>query len=176
MCYFLPYIYFFSPAVSYARVLFLNPWLRKQAFNIHMLWIHHILCISKAAFFSYEIYLYTLLKAQHFSLYYSCKNLKIGVQVRLPLTDAPLHTLHSLDIIVTENKCLLTTSFLMTLVLQPRWTVPLFSQKKLFCQNILKTNDLPHLKNQLLNYTLQVSWSQLIEHKEHIQILSLRQG
>lgn len=143
------HIFLFS-AVSYARVLFLNPWQRKQVFNIHMLWIHHVLCISKATFLKWDLFKH-FAKGPAFFIYYSCTNLKIGV--RLSLTDAPLHNLHSLDIIIMENKYHLTTSFLMTFVLLPRWPVSPFSQKELFHQNILKTSDLPHLKNQLINYT-----------------------
>lgn len=58
------FLYIHPPAPSpaafpYVRVLFLNPWLRKQASNVH-----HVMKTScsmhlKSHIFSYEVYLYS---------------------------------------------------------------------------------------------------------------------
>ena len=102
------------------RVLFFNPWLRKQAFNVP-----HVMKTSCSRYFKSHIFflmrfIYSVCQRPNiFSLYCNCRDLKIRVQIRLPLTDVPPHTACSLDIIIKEqNRYYPATSFLMTFVLQ----------------------------------------------------------
>lgn len=143
-----------------------------------MLGEHHGLGISKATFFPYEIYLYSSPKTQHFSLYCNCRDLKIRIQIRLPLTNVPPHTSYSMDIIIKEQNKYPTTSFLMTFVLQLKSPVSYSHclQRSTYTKVFWKQVLCFHFKNQLLSYTLKVSQSRLIEHKKKdIQIVSLRQ-
>lgn len=116
-------------------------------------------------FFSYEIYLYSLPKAHLFSLDYSWKDLKIGAQVRVSVSDVLPHTVHDLDIIVTRRTS--TTwepTFSWLFFSSPSNLFLHFLTRSTSAKTFWKQVICLYLKNQLL--IMQVNWNQLIEHKK----------
>lgn len=146
------YILFFLPAFPYVRVLFLNPWLRKQASNVH-----YVMKTSCSMHMKSHIFLmrFIYIVFQRPNIFHFIVIVEVW-KLEYKLGSLSLMFLPKLNIIIKEkNNCHLTTSFSGFLFINSShllttshwWTTSIFYKKNSSAKAFWKQVICLHMKN-----------------------------